>query len=461
VTDYDSAARAATVDWTNGSDPPLADGTPGAGRGRTLFRYQAGAGWSDWDSVDGGEAVVGGLDSGDGFNIEVKSVDKVGNQSQTLHAHLTADDSVPESMLERDGLIDPTVAISRVHRRAKSRTRARAAVNFTNCQPNLDDVYEQNAPPLFQYFIPVKTIVNARLRVYCHSVDDRFERIEIRAGLAIKTGDGTAPSDFTKVTGLQSPIVFKRPKRSLSLAYFNGPTFACAPGWGGTRKYAAYGQIKYIDDDGPDSTRPFDTGRGGTFAGIKEPGPLPATCPTAPIRRLRELAGWDTLLSFGPGEDPDAARPSSPSSELRKSLGDAPYAKAGTKRAWDAHHTVPVSQPGADDMRELLFRCRIHPNGATNGVYLRGSGLLKRKAAYADLVDYDRRHDTTYHKRAYHGDTFGGDYVRRLRSNYLADDLRNNPESCTDDARDRLAGSLHAAADRLRASTFGVEDPDH
>jgi hypothetical protein len=120
-----------------------------------------------------------------------------------------------------------------------------------------------------------------------------------------------------------------------------------------------------------------------------------------------------------------------------------------------------VSQPTADDLRELLFRCRIHPNAAGNGVYLRGSGLLKRKPAYAHLVGYDRRHGTAYRKRAYHGDTFGGDYVAKLRSGYLADELRNNPETCSFSASAEVLASLRAAAGRLIASQFGVENPDH
>ena len=252
------------------------------------------------------------------------------------------------------------------------------------------------------------------------------------------------------------PIVFKRPKRSLAVRYFNGPTFLCTPKWGGTRGYVGYGTVKYVDDEGKDETRDFDTGRGGIG-----PGPKDGTCPNAATRRLRELAGWSALLAHRPGDDPYETKESTPRAELRRSLGSQPYAKAGTKNAWQAHHTVPSSQPGANDMRELLFRCRIHPNQAANGVYLRGSGLLKGKDAYIDLVKHDDNHDTALHKRAYHGDTFGRDYVSRLRSRYLGNALEDYPESCSSSGRTYVLGKLSDAADALIVSRFGVEDPDH
>ena len=112
-------------------------------------------------------------------------------------------------------------------------------------------------------------------------------------------------------------------------------------------------------------------------------------------------------------------------------------------------------------MRELLFRCRIHPNEPQNGVYLRGSELLKGKPAYLDLVAYDERHGTTWHRRAYHGDTFGNDYVSRLRSKYLSGDLHDFPEKCSAAGEDRVRNHLSGAAQALRQSSFGVEDADH
>jgi hypothetical protein len=470
VTEYDDATRTATIDWTGSTDPPLADGVPGAGRGRTTFRYHRAGGWSDWYSLDEDEATVPDLDPGEAFTVEIQAHDKVGNASSTLNARLFADDTQPDPGVASSASAGRRVGVAGRHQqrqrsqRAHDRKRAHAATDFTNCTPLLDDVYEQQTHPIYGAFVPVRTLVQVRLQVYCHTLDSRFDKIQIKAGIAIKTGDGTDPSDFTKVTTLdESPdIEFSRPHKIPALKYVNGPSYLCAPQWGGERKFVAYGQIKYIDSTGFDVTRDFDTGRGGTFFGIKKPGPMPATCPNAQTRRKRELAGWRKLLLFGPEDDPLlTGRPSTPRAELKRSLGPQPYAKSGTKNAWQAHHTVPSAQRGADDMRELLFRCRIHPNEAQNGVYLRGSGLLKSKDAYLDLVDYDERHGTTWHKRAYHGDTFGGDYVSRLRSKYLSGDLRDFPENCSLSGEDRVRGHLSDAAQALRKSSFGVEDDHH
>ena len=160
VSDYDEDSRTATVNWTAASDPPLADGVPGAGRGRTKFLYRRAGGWSAWRTVDTSEATVLDLDPGEHFTIEIQGTDKVGNLSPLVTAPLAADDTISESAFAR-----ATAASKGRFAKRTTRQRARAALEITNCAPHLDEVYEQNAPQMFEAFVPVRTVINARLQV--------------------------------------------------------------------------------------------------------------------------------------------------------------------------------------------------------------------------------------------------------------------------------------------------------
>jgi A nuclease family of the HNH/ENDO VII superfamily with conserved AHH len=219
------------------------------------------------------------------------------------------------------------------------------------------------------------------------------------------------------------------------------------------RKYAAYGEIKFVDNQGADDYYEWDSGRGGPFFGIETPGPANGTCPGARLRRERELAGWRHLRF----RSPDGQREGSSRRLLNDSLDDAPWAPPGTKRAWSAHHIVPEKEAGADDMRELMFRCHVHPNESWNGVYLRGSGLRKDKDAYTELVQYDKAHHTVYRRRAYHYDTQVRNYPVLLRRKHLRHHLRETREECANENRDPLRFSLRGAANKLIVSDFGVE----
>ena len=108
-------------------------------------------------------------------------------------------------------------------------------------------------------------------------------------------------------------------------------------------------------------------------------------------------------------------------------------------------------------MRELMFRCHIHPNEATNGVYLRGRGLRSDEQAYDDLVQYDQNHGTTYHWRTYHPDTVTNLYVAILRGQYLRSHLKANRDTCEIDNRSGVRSSVRDAADAMKDGNFGVE----
>jgi hypothetical protein len=82
----------ATIEWDDSTDPALPDGVAGSGVQQYLVRYQVnGGGFGDWFASDDSSASIGGVAEGDLIDVEVQSVDRVGNTS----AAGTASPAVP------------------------------------------------------------------------------------------------------------------------------------------------------------------------------------------------------------------------------------------------------------------------------------------------------------------------------------------------------------------------------
>lgn len=445
VSEFDVGTGVATVNWTDGVDPEVSPGMAGAGATSAVVRYYRDGVWSAWQESEDGSISVGSLSPDEEFTVEVRSRDAVGNLASTTSTELEARAS--------DGahLADSATALAN-----RDQVIGQASAEFTNCQPLLHRLFERHTAPSYQVFMPRETELRSFLQIYCHNVDPRFERIRIEAGLALKTGTGSSPSAFVPVVDPGDLgagfIEFEAPDEFGHILYDNGPKYLCEPRAGGKQEYVAFGTIEYMDDQGADVTVEWDSGRGGGFLGWDiGPQPKKATCPTAKVRRQRELAGWRAQRLY----TPTPVKKSSATAALRSELGSPPWKPPGTKRAWDAHHLVPLGQPGADDMRQLMFRCGVHANASDNGVYLRGYGLRKDRSAYDELLEEAEGAA----QRAYHGDTYGLKYVRLLRKKYLAPILRKHREVCT--PWDGLYDALAAARSDLRDSEFGVEKPNH
>lgn len=82
--DPEDVGASATVTWSEGSDPDLDDGKPGAGIELTEVRYRVNSGpFGAWEESASGDVAVEGGSDDDVITIEVRATDAVGNVSAT------------------------------------------------------------------------------------------------------------------------------------------------------------------------------------------------------------------------------------------------------------------------------------------------------------------------------------------------------------------------------------------
>ena len=78
---YDPDTQATTVAWQS-NDPPLSNGADGSGIAGGSYRYERSDGtWTDWADTTDDSFELTDANPGDSVNVEVKSVDKAGNES--------------------------------------------------------------------------------------------------------------------------------------------------------------------------------------------------------------------------------------------------------------------------------------------------------------------------------------------------------------------------------------------
>jgi hypothetical protein len=90
LTGFDAGSSTARIDWTPGVDPPLADGSDGSGAQETDFRYSVNGGsFTEWDTSDDSGLDAANVSLGDTIDVELRSVDGVGNVSSSATAAIT------------------------------------------------------------------------------------------------------------------------------------------------------------------------------------------------------------------------------------------------------------------------------------------------------------------------------------------------------------------------------------
>lgn len=90
--DYSSGNSQTVVSWTDATDPPLADGTPGSGIASYNYRYElnGATSWSVWQSTVGPLFSIGGTSAGAVVAVQVQAVDGVGNVGSVASGTVTA-----------------------------------------------------------------------------------------------------------------------------------------------------------------------------------------------------------------------------------------------------------------------------------------------------------------------------------------------------------------------------------
>lgn len=126
-------------------------------------------------------------------------------------------------------------------------------------------------------------------------------------------------------------------------------------------------------------------------------------CPTTAEREHDERTGWLALTkrSFA---TPEVPRLSEPSSFLRRVLGRRPTPQS---RTWDAHHIIPARDSRASRSQALGFRCKLFPNSASNGVWLRNHSAPDGSDKWLDMP-------APAQQRTYHPLTFAREYFTLL-----------------------------------------------
>lgn len=473
------------VSWSHEPDADIDPDTPGSGHSHMRFRSQRNGGsFSPW-ATTGDDASIG-AGPGDNVTVEVQAVDQAGNHGPVAkgsftvvpEALLTADpqmiaDSQATSMqdhsgthvepagqeeYEQDGEPDAQTPEATAQDEESAREDETATASFANnCTPNIDYVRSATEAAKPRHFVPERTRLGARLYILCAGVGGSpalpagTDRVTFTAAFAYRVYRDDGARSYREI-GPRRVVDFGTPE-AYRPVYRKGAHNFCIPASGGRKKYVLKGVLKYHrGSDGKDLAYRRIT----SFNREKE-----MLCPTAPTRRFREAHAYSRLAKYHPDLADD--RRTSPSRQLRRVLGEQPHIPSAAKRnAWDAHHIIPTNDHRARHLRALSFRCGIHPNEDSNGIYLRGSGLRKTRAgrktrAFRQLEQYDRETGNRFHMRAYHADTFRNLYFELLTGRASAV-LANSAERCPV-SNWSLSDVLREAEEDLARSAFGVEQP--
>lgn len=425
VADFDAASGEATIDWVPGLDPDLAPDVPGSGANTSEYRVKRGATWSTWGTTGTDFVVLSNATEGETLTVEIRAMDDAGNRSAFTTATVTvkgdqSQDAVPMRVAAVDG--------------------------GQNCTPTIDYARSRVIKADVRNYKEVRNSLGARISVYC--ISNRSQKIQVTGAISILLDENVA-KQVDDETDLGTVEI-----KSVDQVKFSGINAICRPaslqddGYenDGTQRYIVTGSIKYIRPGATNETAEYAT-EAGDAANL--------WCPPPSTREDRVEDAWRALSRFAPSR-PDL-RETTARVQLRRRLGEQPYTPKGTKRAWEAHHVVPVRDPRAVQAHVVLWRCEIHPNSAENGVYLRGFGLKKQRVAGVTNPKWLalKRKSRALSRRTYHGDTMGDRYFELLNE-YLV--TSNGQNRC--DPVDMPSG-LEIFRRQLIDGVTGVERENH
>jgi fibronectin type 3 domain-containing protein len=438
----------AHVSWDELRDSTLPDGSEGSGISKVTYRYrrtdQTWSGWAD-GSVTGFDAPSSQL----GTAIQTRVDDAAGN---TKLSH---------------GILKPSTP-------------------FATCNPYTEKatIRRQNATvSQMRRFIPTRDMIDGEFRLVCQG---EFDRAEVKMTWVYNTGgEGNWKNDnktplmratvhFDDVDGHDIPGLpverqypFKRTSPCPSGAADEsdaGPTQGGIP----YRNWAIRASIKLVRDNATDRTIKItsDTSRPSHFE-----------CPNEGQRRAWRVAAFKQIANYSPVLDNDQYY-GSPGYVLGKQLehegDDEDQIPLEFLFGWAAHHIVPVRDfsspnPGddptyADNLRDALFSCRVHPNSPVNGMWLRDRSLRRyRKGTrvysenWKTLRSFDAAAGTTYAASTHHYDTRPTSYLTQIKAKAIKPNAIPRQGWCSPSQRNFVVTRLRATRGIMRLGKLGTE----
>jgi hypothetical protein len=362
---YEQDIDAAGFHWVRGADPGLPDGNPGSGVGYELYRWRRPAGvWTAWAKPGDGEpTAAAGLRTGEVVELEVRSVDRVGNQTASSAATLVV---LPDDGRDKTNDIgyasfeEPEIfgtngfgsaSVEKAVDGATTMQIGRRRCAFTGRGPDLEAREGEDDVQIAGWG-----------SVGCPVSDPRFQKMEIEVCIQVRDGDDWNPFDCAdgEQSTPQPPLRRDVDRRCLA----------------GDHRYRVHIDIKIrlagtndIDADEDINERELGCNEAGAW-------------------RLRAAAVSNGSRALGQ----DLARVSDPR----------------PARGFEAHHIIAARETGGPEeagarSQAYGYACALFPHEYVNGVWLRGPNLKAGTPGYAALPRRLRRrayhrtiHTTTY-----------------------------------------------------------------
>jgi A nuclease family of the HNH/ENDO VII superfamily with conserved AHH len=405
----DPATGEAFLVWGDAGDPALPDGSPGSGTSRFHYQYSVnGAAWTAPADTDDLFASLGTVAAGTSVAVQVTAIDAVGNASGPTSTTVVVVDAPPVVTTSLEGFDDTTPSALQAQA-----TALVTCVVRTTPSPDTDPfVTDLEGEP--------DAGIKGEIEGWCNPTDPTdpesvaaSESATLRIGVCLQVEAGTAWRDLkcraAKLTGTSS------------ILHLNvSATELCEPG---SPRYRLLAHTSV--------TEPGLVGAPGQRNGPTKPRALPCN----------EAGAWRRVAARDPGTSNQvlAAALRAPDSPDSLPQGDP---SLGAQGGWEAHHIVPAgegrgtegtSTAASNLAQRYAYDCRVSPNRAENGVWLRGPHLRTIDPGYNKLTDAGK-------KRANHRSTGGVHSQNSTYYGYVANQL----SVLVDEATDRCTS--HTAA---------------
>lgn len=390
---YDSTANETTVQWSGDGDPDLVeDVTEGSGVESWSVRYRVNGGaWSPWEATESPTRTLSGGTVGDVIDVEVKSIDLAGNVSAAAALSTTSyEAAAPGAQLRAN---DP-----RTGKVGCSADTTEADRDYTRV-----DLVDFAGEPL----IAIKAF--ASMRCYPADRDDLADVAAFKISrdwFKVCVETEVEPGRWERLTpqscSRKSWVKRKAGNFSSAVRRASGKGLCLA----GQHRYRIAIHVETDTPGYPENHTERDVAGKERDLGCNEAGAW---------RRNAQRPKGSASYELGVKLEKGIVYSGGPETNTWKDpIPRAGYG-TGRTRGWDAHHIVSKGNREnalAGLGQAYAYACGIYPNGAVNGVWLRGRPLRTVTKAFERLPDDLQRraqHDRTFNDRYF-------DWVRRSLS---------------------------------------------